>query len=170
MLSESTLSSVGPELQNTDLHRLLNLLYDLILERGFAEDIVWSYAGLTTVHVLSPGYASGEKKQHPNQNTYAIHSSFHSHLVSQCIRYFAYCYGKTSGNSNWRKEGVILAHSWRVLHAEEGGHGSRTMTLRSHGTTAREERATNTYAQFAFFFFHPELGFRVGLPTSLSLI
>lgn len=43
------------------------------------------------------------------------------------------------------------------------------MTLRSHGTTAREERATNTYAQLTFVF-HPQLRFRMSLPTSLNLI
>lgn len=158
---------MGPELQNTDLHRFLNLLYDLILERGFAEDVVWSYAGLTTVHVLSPGYASGERKQNPNQNTYAIQSFFHCHFVSQCIRRFAYCYAKTSGNSNWRKEGVILAHSWRVLHC-----GGRRSWPQDHNTVVTQHQSQGgeqpTLMLSLPFFFHHNSGLGWVFPPHLT--
>lgn len=43
---------------NTNLHSFLNLLYDLILERWFTENVVRSNAGLTAVQVLPPGYAT----------------------------------------------------------------------------------------------------------------
>lgn len=73
---------MGSELRNTDLHCFLNLLHYLILEGGFAEDVVWSNTRLTTIHVLSPGYASGEKtKQNQEQNTFIIPSPFRGYLV-----------------------------------------------------------------------------------------
>lgn len=43
---------------STNLHIVLNLLHDLILDRWFTENVVGSNAGLTAVHVLPPGYAS----------------------------------------------------------------------------------------------------------------
>ena len=43
---------------STNLHTVLNLLHDLILERQLTENVVRSNARLTAVHVLPPRYAS----------------------------------------------------------------------------------------------------------------
>lgn len=49
-----------PEAVNTHLHGLLHLLHDQVLEGRLTEHVVGGDAGLTAVHELAPGDASGK--------------------------------------------------------------------------------------------------------------
>lgn len=53
-------AAVQPEAVNTHLHGLLHLPHDQVLEGRFTEHVVGGDAGLTAVHELAPGDASGK--------------------------------------------------------------------------------------------------------------
>lgn len=78
---------------NTNLHSFLNLLYDLILERWFTENVVRSNAGLTAVQVLPPGYASmGQKPRIATEFHLLFSCHIRTFVLSECFATSIYSY------------------------------------------------------------------------------